>query len=355
MKILTVLGARPQFIKAAMVSRAISGQAAANPELNLSEEIVHTGQHFDANMSSVFFEEMGIPAPVSNLGIAGGSHGEMTARMLQGLEREILARTPDLVLVYGDTNSTLAGALAAAKLHVPVAHVEAGLRSFNRAMPEEINRILTDHVSAVLLCPTERAAGNLAAEGIRANVHVVGDVMYDATEYFLPRARDPEIEPPFALATIHRPGNTDSPARLGMIFRALAECPVPVLLPLHPRTRQALEQHGVSPTPGACLQLREPMSYLEMLGSLRTCAFVLTDSGGLQKEAYFCGKRCLTLRPETEWTELVDSGWNRLVEPEELADSWSWAMSAVPGESLPLYGTGDAAERIVSILVGSQK
>ena len=351
-RLLTVVGARPQFVKAAVVSRAIAAwnqqpQAAAVVE----EEILHTGQHYDPMMSQVFFDEMDIPPPVVNLQAGSyGGHGAATAAMLTGIEREILARRPDCLLVYGDTNSTLAGALAAAKLHVPVVHAEAGLRSWNRRMPEEINRVLVDHLAAVLFCPSEQARENLAREGVTAGVHVVGDVMYDAVLHFRVKAIVPPVAGPFGLCTLHRAENTDDPRRLRDIFTALAESPLPMLVPLHPRTRKTLEREGIAA--GGHVTLLEPVSYLAMLGYLLRCSFVVTDSGGVQKEAYFLGKRCITVRDETEWTELVACGANRLVgaDAPKICGDFSWAAEPLPS-GRPLYGSGDAGRQIVETLV----
>ena len=354
-KILTVIGARPQFIKAATVSRAIAGAQA------LTEVMVHTGQHVDANMSDVFLDELDIPKPDHHLGVSGGNHGAMTGRMLERLEAVLQAESPDMVLVYGDTNSTLAGALAAAKLHIPVAHVEAGLRSFNRSMPEEINRILTDHASDVLFTPTTTATHNLSQEGVaERRVHQVGDVMFDAALYYGERAEArsdilsdwklPRGE--YVLATVHRQENTDDIDRLRAIFEALVATAAerPVALPLHPRTRRRLEDCGL-------LQLTQPLTilppvgYLDMVMLERGAAVIATDSGGVQKEAYFHGVPCVTLREETEWTELVDSGWNRLVTPglDDIAAAIRQASRAEAEDSQP-YGDGDAAGRIVSVL-----
>ncbi len=345
--VLTVVGARPQFVKAAVLSRAILAAAARGAPIR--ESLVHTGQHYDHDMSRVFFEEMEIPAPCVDLGLGGGSHGAATGRMLEALEREIVQRRPDVVMVYGDTNSTLAGALAAAKLHVPVAHVEAGLRSFNRRMPEEINRVVTDHVSSLLFCSSDAARVQLAREGITAGVHVTGDVMIDALRHYRERAVRPDLPRPFALCTIHRQENTDDPARLRALLDGLACCPIPVLLPLHPRTRQAIERIGLRLD--GSLRPCEPLSYFRMLGALDACAFVATDSGGLQKEAYAFGKKCLTLRAETEWTELVEAGANRVVgtEPEHLAPGLLWAREPMP-PATPIYGDGHAAAAILDIL-----
>ncbi len=348
--VLTVVGARPQFVKAAVVGRAIRRAAAAGRPIH--ESLVHTGQHHDHGMSAVFFAEMEIPDPVVDLGIAGGGHGAMTGRMLEALEREIQERRPDVVLVYGDTNSTLAGALAAAKLHVPVAHVEAGLRSFNRRMPEEVNRVLTDHASTLLFCPSAASAAQLAREGITAGVHVSGDVMIDAVHHYRQKAVPPPRSGPFALATLHRAENTDDPARLGRVIGALAASAIPVLLPLHPRTKKAMLAAGV--VARGAVDLCEPLSYFHMLGCLQACTFVATDSGGLQKEAWAFGKKCLTLRDETEWTELVAADANRLVgtDPARIAAGIDWAMRPL-GARPPIYGDGHAGEAIVQALLAA--
>ncbi len=349
LEIMTVVGARPQFIKAAVVSRAIAGHNAAPGSRPLREAIVHTGQHYDYGMNDVFFKEMEIPEPVANLSVGSGRHGAMTAEMLKGLEREMIARRPDVVLIYGDTNSTLAAALAAAKLDIPVAHVEAGMRSFNRRMPEEINRVLSDHVSSLLLCSSEVPRAHLAAEGITEGVHVVGDVMYDAALHYRARAPHPEGEGPFALCTMHRAENTDDPARLDGIFAALAKCPVRIVFPAHPRTVKAIEKY--STTVPDNVEMVAPLSYFEMLGRLEATEFVLTDSGGLQKEAYYFGKKCITMREETEWTELVDIGANRLVgaDTAKIAGAYGWAAEPLE-ETQPVYGSGDAGMQVARIL-----
>lgn len=346
MLLTTILGARPQFIKAAVVSRAI----AAAPHLGLTEKIVHTGQHFDREMSEVFFEELEIPRPLVNLGIAGSRHGESTGRMLERLESVLLDLRPDLVMVYGDTNTTLAGALAAAKLHIPVAHVEAGLRSFNRRMPEEINRVVTDHLAELLFCPSKVSQQNLASEGITRQAHIVGDVMYDAVLHYRQKAPS-RRDGTFAVATVHRAENTDDPARLAGILEGLGRFSVPIVLPLHPRTRKAIAAAGLA-VPGA-VEITPPVSYLEMIGLVEDAAFVLTDSGGLQKEAFFLGRKCLTLRDETEWTELVDCGANRLVgaDPKRITAAAAWALDGPPPSGTP-YGDGRAGERICEILAG---
>ncbi|MDZ4076337.1 MAG: UDP-N-acetylglucosamine 2-epimerase (non-hydrolyzing) [Hylemonella sp.] len=357
-KILTVLGARPQFIKASVVSRAI----AQTP--GVVEVLVHTGQHFDANMSEVFFSELGMAKPAYNLGIHGGSHGAMTGQMLVEIERVLLAEHPDVVLVYGDTNSTLAGALAAVKLHIPVAHVESGLRSFNRRMPEEINRILTDHVSQWLFTPTEAAAGHLRSEGVDdSQIIPVGDVMYDVALHFGGQVSEEGrvvarlgLKPAaYILATVHRAENTDDPARLQAIVAALLKSTdiLPVVWPLHPRTRAILQRSGQLQALAGRVHLIEPVGYLDMVQLEKYAALIATDSGGVQKEAYFYHVPCVTLRDETEWVELVDAGWNRLAPPKD-ADSVSEAIRSAlgsRGRDIPLYGRGDAAAKITAKLV----
>ena len=337
-RVLSVVGARPQFVKAAAVSRAIAAQEGIN------EIMVHTGQHFDHDMSQVFFDELDIPMPQHRLGIHSGTHGEMTGRMLPALEAVMLHEAPDMVLVYGDTNSTLAGALAAAKIHLPVAHIEAGLRSFNRRMPEELNRVLTDHLSTLLLCPTRSAVDNLAQEGIRESVLHVGDVMFDASLFAAERARerstalqDLSLEAGgFAMATVHRAENTDDEQSLRAVIEFLQHeaGEGPVISPLHPRTRAACQRFGVSLSG---LSIIDPLGYLDMTRLVGACRMVFTDSGGLQKEAYFHGVPCVTLRTETEWVETVHCGWNRL-----------WSGPPYSGRrSIDDYGTGDAATVIV--------
>ena len=365
MKILTILGARPQFIKAATVSRAIQARD------DIEETIVHTGQHFDANMSEVFFEQLDIPKPHHNLGIASLNHGAMTGRMLEQIEVLIQQEQPDWVLVYGDTNSTFSGALAAAKLQVPVAHVEAGLRSHNPAMPEEINRVLTDRISTLLLCPTVNAVNNLKHEGFpfpatsadkgqqKQRIENIGDVMYDAVLYYRDRARKQVNlesyqlqEKAYALCTLHRQENTDDPARLNSIFSALRTIAqdLPVVLPLHPRTKAKLAQlNNRSALNG--LILLEPLPYLEMQRLQMSAKLILTDSGGMQKEAFFHQVPCITLRDETEWVETVEAGWNHLVGADE-----DKIITAAQGNSMPpkqqtaLYGDGSAAIEIINHL-----
>jgi UDP-GlcNAc3NAcA epimerase len=350
MKLVTVIGARPQFIKAATVSREIATRH------DIREVIVHTGQHYDANMSDIFFEELAIPRPDHHLGIGGGTHGAMTGRQLEAIEGVLLDEKPDMVLVYGDTNSTLAGALAAVKLHIPVAHVEAGLRSFNRRMPEEVNRILTDHASDLLFAPTTTAMRNLAREGIPTEqTHLVGDVMYDASLFYRDRARRPEWFDTlgvdvgdFVLATVHRAENTDDPARLRGILEGLGGAGRPVIFPVHPRTRQRIDALDLADQPG--LHLVPPVGYLEMVWLEQNCAVVATDSGGVQKEAYFHGKPCVTLRDETEWVELVEAGWNRLAGADA-GQITAMIVGLQPVGARPtLYGCADAAQRIVEVI-----
>ena len=354
MRFLTIIGARPQFIKAATVSRAITAAG-------LEEILVHTGQHFDANMSDIFFDELEIPNPTYHLGIGGGTHGEMTGRMLGAIEAVITRECPDRVLVYGDTNSTLAGALAAAKLNVPIAHVEAGLRSFNRQMPEEINRIVADHTATWLMTPTETATANLVREGIPlSRIQEVGDVMYDAALYYGAKAqqRSRILETSglekggYVLVTIHRQENTDDPGRLAAIFGALRDVAAtrPVVLPLHPRTKQRLADTGhLTMTRGIIIS--PPLGYLDMLMLERHAAVVATDSGGVQKEAYFQGVPCVTLRDETEWVELVALRWNRLAPPgtSDIAAAIR-AAAEEKGESGTPYGDGNAARKVVAAL-----
>lgn len=358
MKIATIVGARPQFIKAATISRAISAQS------GISEVLIHTGQHFDTNMSDVFFSELDIRKPDHHLGIGGGTHGENTGRMLEAIEKVLIAEKPDWVLVYGDTDSTLAGALAAVKLHIPLAHVEAGLRSFNRRMPEEINRVLTDHASDLLFVPTQTAAKNLATEGITGDkVKWVGDVMFDATLFYRDRARKPENMDlpggkPFFLCTIHRAENTDDRDRLSAIVRLLNELAkdATIVLPLHPRTFRAIERLADVEL-SAAIKAIEPVGFLEMTWLLANCCMVITDSGGVQKEAYFYQKPCVTLRDETEWVELVEAGYNRLLSPFALNCMQVFAqMQAEPIPKIEaLYGHGNAAGVIITNMVNYHK
>jgi len=356
-RILSVVGARPQFIKAAVVSRAL------RETQGVEETIIHTGQHYDRQMSQAFFDELGIPRPARDLGIGSDTHGRQTGRMMAALEEVVQEWRPDWVLVYGDTNSTMAAALVAAKLDIPIAHVEAGLRSFNRAMPEEINRIVTDHLSTLLFAPTEIAANNLRREGMAAeSVHLVGDVMYDATRVFAPNPEEARHcvaalgvpEGPFILATLHRAENTDDSVRLSTAFRSLVRAAErwPVVMPLHPRTRAALERAGLFEAIQRRLRLLGPIGYRTMLALVRHARLVATDSGGLQKEAFFLGTLCVTMRAETEWMELVELGWNRLVPPtDENVLVAALTEDGAPGRPAPgLYGCGDASRRIADIL-----
>lgn len=356
-KILTVLGARPQFVKASVVSKAIRASGA------LREVVVHTGQHFDANMSDVFFAELDMAPPGHHLGIHGGSHGAMTGLMLESVERILLVEKPDVVLVYGDTNSTLAGALAAVKLHIPVAHVEAGLRSFNLAMPEEVNRILTDRISRWLFTPTETARAHLLREGVdAAQIVAVGDVMYDVALHHGARldahaGRLAELGLTvggYVLATVHRAENTDDPARLAAVVHGLAAAAArqPVVWPLHPRTRGVLARDPVLGAAVSQLQLIDPVGYLDMLQLERHAALIATDSGGVQKEAFFFRVPCVTLRDETEWVETVQLGWNRLAPPTSaaaVAQAVAGALGTRGVQASP-YGQGDAAQRIAQRL-----
>lgn len=358
MKIFTVIGARPQFIKASVVSRALARAGA-------EEILVHTGQHYDANMSDVFFEELEIPKPSLHLGIGGASHGAMTGRMLEALEQGMLEARPDWVLIYGDTNSTLAGALAAAKLHIPVAHVEAGLRSFNRRMPEEINRVVADHVSTLLLAPNEVAVKNLISEGITGDkVRMVGDVMYDAALFYGERAskgsrilEDLGIVPgAYVLSTIHRAENTDDPVRLQAIMQALESVAsqLPVILPLHPRTRGLLPKIGFLPD-ASRIRIIDPVGYLDMVMLERQARLIATDSGGVQKEAFFYRVPCVTLRDETEWVELVELGWNQVVSPRNAETVTAAILGSLDRRGLEgsPYGDGTSAQKIVEILAAA--
>jgi len=357
MKIVTVLGARPQFIKAGVVSHAFA------EEPGIREVLVHTGQHFDSNMSDIFFSELGISRPSYQLNVHGGGHGAMTGRMLMEVERVLLDERPDAVLVYGDTNSTLAGALAAAKLKIPVAHVEAGLRSFNMGMPEEINRILTDRVSTWLFTPTESADANLVQEGF-ANTQIfwVGDVMFDAALYYGQRVKEDGrilaklglVGRQYVLATIHRAENTDLPDRLTEIVKALCEVAeeMPVVWPLHPRTRDILKNIDMFDSLSRHVNLIEPVGYLDMVQLEKFASVIATDSGGVQKEAFFYRVPCVTLRDETEWGELINAGWNRLAPPGSsggLARSIKAAIGST-GELTRPYGDGQAARKIVAQL-----
>lgn len=354
MNILTIIGARPQFVKAAAVSRAIK-------DSDVREIIVHTGQHFDKNMSEVFFTEMDIPKPHYNLNINSLSHGAMTGRMLEGIEDVIQKENPDILLVYGDTNSTIAGALAAKKLHIKVAHVEAGLRSFNMAMPEEVNRILTDRISDYLFCPTKTAVKNLRNEGFDqfdCRIENVGDVMYDASLFYNQMADEKatfaqslELTPgEYVLCTVHRQENTDDPQRLKSVFDALAEInqTKKVILPLHPRTRKILKQQGISPD----FKLIDPVGYFDIIYLMKNASLILTDSGGMQKEAYFFNKYCITLRDETEWTELIENKVNKLAgaDKQRIIEIFSEFSEKKFSAVHSLYGDGNASEKIINHL-----
>ncbi|HMS01006.1 MAG TPA: UDP-N-acetylglucosamine 2-epimerase (non-hydrolyzing) [Anaerolineales bacterium] len=347
--IASIVGARPQFIKAAPVSRALAS--------HFNEVMIHTGQHYDYEMSDLFFKEMDMRQPDFNLGIGGGTHGAQTGMMLIELEKVMSSVKPDCVLVYGDTNSTLAGALTAAKAGIPLAHVEAGLRSYNRAMPEEVNRVLTDHVSTWLFCPTDVAVQNLKKEGIVKGVHQIGDVMYDALLHNLEIAREKSQilarmslkKGDYALATVHRAGNTDNRNNMQSILDALGLLPTRVIFPVHPRTRKRIEEWELAVNSN--VSLIEPLGPLDILQLLENANCILTDSGGMQREAYLLGARCITLREETEWVETVSAGWNSLAGVDAkriraLYETWKPA-----GERPLLYGDGRAAEKIVQILV----
>jgi UDP-GlcNAc3NAcA epimerase len=349
MRVASIVGARPQFIKLAPVSKALR---------TLHQEIViHTGQHYDYRMSERFFEELALPMPDYHLEIGSGTHGVQTGRMLEAIERVLIAERPDCVLVFGDTNTTLAGALAAAKLHIPIAHVEAGLRSFNRTMPEEMNRVVTDHLSYYLFCPTEIARQQLRREGIIIGVEVVGDVMYDILLEMQPRLAAyvhtllPALQVAphgYALVTVHRAANTDDPVAMRNIAHALNKLEIPILFPVHPRTRARLKQYSITLRPH--IQLIEPVSYIEMLALESAAKRIFTDSGGVQKEAFLLGIPCVTLREETEWPETVAAGWNVLVgtDVQSIIEAAHQSVPAAPQEHP--YGTGDAALRIAQFL-----
>ncbi|MGN6516966.1 MAG: non-hydrolyzing UDP-N-acetylglucosamine 2-epimerase [Rhizomicrobium sp.] len=344
MRVISIVGARPQFVKASVIGKALRDRG-------IEELLVHTGQHYDERMSDIFFEELELAPPAYHLGIHGGHHGNMTGRMLTAIEDVLLDKRPDCLIIIGDTNSTLAGALAAAKLHIPVAHVEAGLRSFNRRMPEEINRVLSDHLSALLFCSTNAALVNLANEGISKGVYLTGDVMMDATMALADVARDRSdilrklnlTENEYALSTIHRAENTNEAYTLGAVvdWLEMRAKQHPVVLPLHPRTKAALEMHGIKLSRVRGI---EPVGYLDMQRLLSGCTEVFTDSGGLQKEAYFHRKPCVTLRDETEWVETIECGWNRLWHGPDYA----------PRREITEYGGGRAAQRVAEILSQSE-
>ena len=359
MKIISVVGARPQFIKAAIVSKKLRGEG-------LQEILVHTGQHYDFNMSDIFFKELDLPKPDYYLGIGSGTHSEQTGKMLMELEKVYIREKPDLVIVYGDTNSTLAGALAASKLHIPVAHVEAGLRSFNKRMPEEINRVLTDHISDLLFTPTEIAVKNLYREGITKGVYNVGDVMYDIALESIKSVDEDQVltryglcRKDFILATIHRAENTDNYRNLVNIWEALNELArkgYRIFFPVHPRTRNALERFGLINQRVRNLIIAEPVSYFEMLVLEKNAKVIITDSGGVQKEGYFWGTPCIIPRNETEWVELVDIGFNVLVgaNKDNILEAVNSIMNRNSCKDVPrdLYGYGNASEKIVNIIRG---
>lgn len=357
MKILTIVGARPQFIKAATISRQVKNHD------EMSEVFVHTGQHYDKEMSDIFFNHLEIPIPNYNLGIGSGSHGQQTGRMLAAIEEVAEKEAPDVAIVYGDTNSTIAGALGCTKLHIPVAHVEAGLRSFNRDMPEEVNRILTDHASDILFTPSEKAVENLRDEGVASRVHHVGDVMYDAALYYRKKIADQSynekfvFDNPYILATVHRAENTNDSTRLLNIFDALARVAQKycVVMPLHPRTKKALDREGQLDRYGQSIEFIEPVGYLSMIQLERNAESIVTDSGGVQKEAYYHGVPCVTLRDETEWTELIEIGANRLVPPASSQAVYEGVMNPplFQKENMcdSLYGEGNASEKIVEYIL----
>lgn len=350
MKILSIIGARPQFIKCAPLSRAIRKEH--------TETLVHTGQHYDPEMSEIFFKELNIPEPDYNLGIGSGSHAEQTGEMLIEIEKILLYEKPDIVLVYGDTNSTLAGALAASKLHIKVAHVEAGLRSFDRDMPEEINRVLTDHISDLLFCPTETAILNLKNEGITTSVYNVGDVMLDALKYNLKIAEEKVsvIEDidlnsnEYMVATVHRASNTDNLRNLSAIVNAFCDVDIPIVFPVHPRTEKYLKQYGLWDKLCEKVKVIPPIGYLEMLKLMAHSRKILTDSGGVQKEAYMLRVPCITMRENTEWVETVEDGWNVLVgaDYEKIRDTiLNFEGDKIKGD---VFGTGNACVEICKIL-----
>ena len=371
MKICTIVGARPQFIKAAAVSRAMAEHNRLTPNSSrITEVIVHTGQHYDEGMSAIFFRELEIPEPVHNLGIGSGPHGQQTGEMLSAIEKVLIVEQPDCVLVYGDTNSTLAGTLAAAKLHIPIAHVEAGLRSFNRRMPEEINRVVTDHLSTYLFCPSQVAVNNLVMEGIVnascsildathrvSNVLIVGDVMADALQFAAAKVstnsdilKRLDIYPQsYLLATVHRAENTDNSERLNNILSAFEAINEVIVFPVHPRTRKLLQGKGYRPPEN--VRLIDPVGYFDIIALEKSARLLLTDSGGMQKEAYWLKVPCITLRDETEWVETVESGWNVLTGADHKKISNAAQNFTPPKEHPSLYGDGHTAKKIINILV----
>jgi UDP-GlcNAc3NAcA epimerase len=353
MKIVTVIGARPQFVKAAVLSRAFLKQQVA-------EVLVHTGQHYDPGMSDIFFSELEISEPAYNLNIGSGPHGQQTGAMLSGIEKILLTEKPDWVLVYGDTNSTLAGALAAAKLHIKISHVEAGLRSFNRAMPEEINRVLTDHVSDLLFCPSEESVTNLKNEGITSGVHNVGDVMFEAERFAVEKNKTRQKitdhlklkNKSYLLITLHRAETTDVPERLAKILEFFNTIEEEIVFPVHPRTRNVIKELNFKPS--SHVHLIDPVGYFDMVQLEESARMILTDSGGVQKEAYWLKIPCLTLRSETEWVETIQVGWNKLVGFDTNLISKNLRSFIAPATHPDLYGKQDCADRIVSLLVENQ-
>ncbi len=349
MKCMTVVGTRPEFVQIAPLTKALRRQGH-------TEILVNTGQHYDSNMAEVFFEELDLPRPDVDLGAGSGSHAEQTGQIMIRIEGLMLEHTPDWVIVYGDTNSTVAGALTAAKLHIPVVHIEAGLRSFDRKMPEEINRVVTDHLSSILFAPTQAAIDNLQREGITEGVYNVGDVRTDVVLNTAERARPRQaalleslgIDSDFALATIHRASNTDDEARLRAIVRSFDSARLPLVLPMHPRLRKMTDQYGLHFGPN--VHTTEPLGFLDLIALLDACSIVVTDSGGLQKEAYMLRRPTVTVRDTTEWIETVDAGWNRLTEPDAFAEAVTAALAPPPAEHPDFYGSAGVSERMVTTL-----
>jgi len=364
LQIVSIVGARPQFVKAAMVSRAIQSYNQKKKKGRIVHILVHTGQHYDYAMSQAFFDQLTLPAPHYHLGVGSGPHGWMTGTMLPRIEAVLMEARPDWVLVYGDTNSTLAGALTAAKLTLPLAHVESGLRSYNRRMPEEINRVLTDHISNLLFCPTRNSVESLRKEGIERGVHNTGDVMFDAFLAYCGKAlRQSKILSQYgllpgnySLATVHRQENTDDRARLTSIFKAfrkIAQKECPIIIPLHPRTLKAIKEERLNLSRNSHIRLIPPLHYIDMLALLSQARIVLTDSGGLQKEAFFTRVPCVTLRNETEWVETVQAGWNRLsgAQPETIIQAFHAAKTPDSPSPYRLFGDGKASEHIIDLLL----
>lgn len=351
MKIVTVIGARPQFIKASMISRILKGC--------VEEIIVHTGQHYDDEMSAIFFKQLDLPTPKYHLGIGSDTHGKQTGRMIEAIETVLNVEQPQLLLVYGDTNSTLAASLAASKLGIPIAHVESGLRSFNKKMPEEINRVVTDHLSTLLFCPTEVAVRNLQREGIQQQVHLVGDVMYDSVLQYKELAMQHsdileklQLSPSsYYLSTIHRAENTDNPALLSHLLDSLRQLDHKVVFPLHPRTEKLIRQwHLEEYLSASNLIIVKPLSYLDMLNLEYNAKLILTDSGGVQKEAYMLQVPCITLRNETEWVETVEAGWNQIAGIDGTRIIKLISELQIPTDSPPIFGDGNSSGKICKIL-----